>query len=65
MSFLGIVQSQLSFEINTAWSFGFFLATPQGILVPRPGVKPTLPTLEAQSLNHQNAREAPTQGFLT
>ena len=62
MNFLSIVQSQWSFEINTAWSyFGFFLAAPQGILVPRPEVKPMLPTLEAQSLNHQNTRDA--QGF--
>ena len=28
-----------------------------GILVPQPGIKPTPPALEAQSLNHWTARE--------
>ena len=28
-----------------------------GILVPQPGIKPTLPALEAQSLNHWTARK--------
>ena len=30
-----------------------------GILVPRPGIKPTLPALEAGSLNHWTAGEVP------
>ena len=30
-----------------------------GILVPRPGIKPTPPTVEAWSLNHWTAREVP------
>ena len=30
-----------------------------GILVPRPGIEPTPPALEAQSLNHWTAREVP------
>ena len=30
-----------------------------GILVPRPGIKPVLPALEAQSLNHWTTREVP------
>ena len=29
------------------------------ILVPKPGIKPTAPALEAQSLNHRTTREAP------
>ena len=30
-----------------------------GILVPQPGIKPVLPAVEAQSLNHWTAREVP------
>ena len=30
-----------------------------GILLPQPGIKPTPPTLEAQSLNHWTVREVP------
>ena len=30
-----------------------------GILVPRPGIEPTPPALEAESLNHWTAREVP------
>ena len=30
-----------------------------GILVPRPGIKPMLPAVEARSLNHRTTREAP------
>ena len=30
-----------------------------GILVPQPGIKPTPPALEGQSLNHWTAREVP------
>ena len=31
-----------------------------GILVPRPGIKPIPPAVEAQSLNHWTAREVPS-----
>ena len=31
-----------------------------GILVPRPGITPAPPALEAQSLNYWTAREVPT-----
>ena len=31
-----------------------------GILVPQPGIEPTPPAVEAQSLNHWTAREVPT-----
>ena len=30
-----------------------------GILVPRPGIKPVPPAVEAQSLNHWTSREVP------
>ena len=30
-----------------------------GIIVPRPGIEPVLPALEAWSLNHWTAREVP------
>ena len=30
------------------------------MLAPRPGVKPALPAVEAQSLNHWTTREVPT-----
>ena len=35
----------------------------RGILVPRPGMEPALPALEAQSLNHWTAREVPVLLF--
>ena len=35
-----------------------------GILVPRTGIKPVPPVLEAQSLNHWTAREVPVILFL-
>ena len=34
-----------------------------GILVPQPGTKPTLPVLEAQSLNHWTTREVMLMGI--
>ena len=34
-----------------------------GILVPQPGIEPTLPALEAQSFNHGTAREVPALIF--
>ena len=42
--------------------FFFFFLLPCaacGILVPRPGIEPTLPALEAWSANHWTAREVP------
>ena len=41
--------------------FFFFLATPGGVwdLSSRPGIEPTLPAVEAWSLNHWTAREVP------
>ena len=36
-----------------------------GILVPRPGIEPSPPALEAQSVNHWTAREVPIFHFLT
>ena len=38
--------------------FNHFLATfvARGILVPRPGIKPVTPALEAESLNHWSTR---------
>ena len=40
------------------------LAAPCGILVPRPGIEPLLPAVEAQSFNHWTAREVPIQQIL-
>ena len=41
------------------WLVGFGpRCVPCGILAPRPGIEPTPPALEAQSLNHWTAREA-------
>ena len=44
----------------------FFLASRAacGILVPRPGIKPMPPAVEAWSLNHWPTREVPCWGFL-
>ena len=36
-----------------------------GILVPRPGIKPMPPAVEAQSLNHWTSREVPRDFFFT
>ena len=37
---------------------------PAGILVPQPGIEPTLPAVEVQTLNHWPTREVPeTTGF--
>ena len=36
-----------------------------GILVPRPGIKPMPPALEAQHLNHWTAREVPQYLVIT
>ena len=35
-----------------------------GILVPRSGIKPVLPAVEVQSLNHWTAREVPGSSVL-
>ena len=35
-----------------------------GILVPRPGIEPVPPAVEAQSLNHLTSREAPIERLL-
>ena len=45
-------------------SFFYCLAMPCGLLVPRPGIEPTPPALEAQSLNQWTAREVPDQSLL-
>ena len=34
------------------------------ILVPRPGINPVPPALEARSLNHWTAREVPMVAFI-
>ena len=43
------------------FEFFFFGHTTQqaGILVPQPGIEPTPPAVEAQSLNHWTTREVP------
>ena len=35
-----------------------------GILVPRPGIEPTPPAVEAWNLNHWTAREVPLKRFI-
>ena len=46
--------------------FIYLFATPHacGILVPRPGIEPMRPALEAWSLNHWPAREVPVFIFI-
>ena len=61
--------SNLSSPFVTAQSLltsSFFncLAMPCGLLVPRPGIEPAPPALEAQSLNHWTAREILDQSLL-
>ena len=41
--------------------FFFFFASPYRILVPRPGIEPMPPAMEAQSPSHWTARELPPQ----
>ena len=44
--------------------FFFFLPCEAcGILVPQPGIEPTLPALEARSPNHWTAREVPASAW--
>ena len=45
--------------IIVIFSFLFFGCDACGILVPWPGMKPTPPALEVQSLNHWSARQVP------
>ena len=40
--------------------FFFFGRAAYGILIPRPGMEPVPPAIEAQSLNHWTTREVPT-----
>ena len=58
---------QLHTTCNSAFFF-FFLSWPHrtscGLLVPPPGIEPTPPALEAQSLNHWTTREAPQHVIL-
>ena len=42
--------------------FFFFDHVARGILVPRPGVEPVPPALEARSLNHRTAKGSPNKG---
>ena len=41
------------------------ISTACGIIVPHPGIEPSPPALEAQSLNHQTARKVPLIQFLS
>ena len=45
--------------------FFFFFAVPCGILVPRPGIAPKPPALEARSLSHWTTKEIPAHLVLT
>ena len=58
--------SHRALTLTMAFLFSFsFLAGHQawGILVPRPGIEPVLPTVEAQSPNHWTARGFPAMEF--
>ena len=52
---------RFSLLLDSGYYFLFFFFWPHcvacGILVPRPGIKPTSPAVEAWSLNHWTARE--------
>ena len=48
-----------SFSFFFPLSLFFFGSEACWILVPRPGIKPTSPAVEAQALNHWTTREAP------
>ena len=53
--------SQVNFKaINKLYFFFWLHHVACGIPVPRPGVKPKPPAVEAQSLNHWTAREFPS-----
>ena len=45
--------------LKLKFSFSWPCYVACGILVPRPGVEPTPPALEAQSFNHWTAKEIP------
>ena len=51
------------FVIGTSIIFFWPRLVAYGILVPRPGIKPVPPALEAQSLNHWATREVPDYHF--
>ena len=63
--------SELLLQAFSSLSLFFFFLnfwlhnTACGILVPRPGIKPTCPALEAQSLNHWTTREIPSPCLFT
>ena len=50
---------------NLACCLGFFLSYPAscGLLIPRPGIEPVPPAVEAQNLNHWTTREVPKPGI--
>ena len=49
--------------ISLSLFFFWLHCTACGILVPRPGIEPAPPALEAWSLNHWTAREVPGNPF--
>ena len=69
MDFAPVVSSAWNTVPSTLHSwllfFSFFLATPRGSrrLVPRPGIEPGPPAVEAWSLNHWTSREVPAGFF--
>ena len=53
-----------SFKLSTCLCSGWFVwfgphCSACGILVPRPGIEPVPPAVEARSLNHWTTREVP------
>ena len=57
-----------SYSVNAVYSRSFFvflwlLHMAWGILVPQPGIKPRLSTVEVQSRNHWTTRELPSHYF--
>ena len=57
----------VKYDSKVSLSFFFFWPchTACGILVPRPGIEPVPPAVEARGLNHWTTREVPIPRFLT
>ena len=65
----GVQQSESAIHKHISTLFYYFIfifghTAAWGTLVAQPGIKPTLPALEAQSLNHWTTREIPRHSFL-
>ena len=67
---LGVTHDFEQFVVEQFFFFSFLFfffwpsRTAHGILVPRPGIEPLPPAVEAPSLNHRTAREVPANFYL-